>query len=405
MAISNTTLDKKKKGNIKQMLFWGCVLLVAIVYFIRPDFSNTHLVTTWITVFCISVLGGLLVYDCYTHSYSKSWYPTIGMFGTFLGIFLGLQKFNPDEISNSLPTLLSGLKLAFITSIAGIGFSLLRTILSKLFTSCRIVEKNEYDQLTIMNKNFDSLIKNIGKGFGDQIVKTMNTNFDLLLQKIDKGFKEIGKGLGKGLGEHITDGLAESLNNLTDKLSAKFTESIDNFSDSVTGLSNQVDNLASLQTKYDEQVEKMDTATGKIVDMLNTIAESVDSLEEPLKSIYELGTSSKEAVKSLANISSNILESKKLLDDTHTSISSLAESSTESIRNMAQTYMTETNKFFERLAAIENTQYVQVGNYAAGIVKKLTENLQDVSDALEAAPNAITTLKNRIDNAVKESKK
>lgn len=44
---------------------------------------------------------------------------TLGVFGTFFGIFIGLQNFEVANIQESVPELLSGLKLAFSTSILG----------------------------------------------------------------------------------------------------------------------------------------------------------------------------------------------------------------------------------------------------------------------------------------------
>lgn len=40
---------------------------------------------------------------------------TLGIFGTFLGIVLGLLNFNQNNIEASIPLLLAGLKTAFIT--------------------------------------------------------------------------------------------------------------------------------------------------------------------------------------------------------------------------------------------------------------------------------------------------
>lgn len=56
---------------------------------------------------------------------------TMGVFGTFFGIVLGLLEFDQGDIQASIPPLLAGLKTAFITSLIGIAFSLL----FKLFTS------------------------------------------------------------------------------------------------------------------------------------------------------------------------------------------------------------------------------------------------------------------------------
>ena len=44
----------------------------------------------------------------------------IGVLGTFFGIALGLYQFDTQNIEASVPKLLEGLKIAFITSILGI---------------------------------------------------------------------------------------------------------------------------------------------------------------------------------------------------------------------------------------------------------------------------------------------
>lgn len=50
---------------------------------------------------------------------------TLGVLGTFVGITIGLLFFDTDDLDNSIPKLLSGLKTAFFTSLAGMFGSLL----------------------------------------------------------------------------------------------------------------------------------------------------------------------------------------------------------------------------------------------------------------------------------------
>ena len=66
---------------------------------------------------------------------SKGWYAhtntaasiltVVGVLGTFIGIYIGLQEFNPKALEDSIPDLLDGLKVAFRTSIVGIASALL----------------------------------------------------------------------------------------------------------------------------------------------------------------------------------------------------------------------------------------------------------------------------------------
>ncbi len=78
---------------------------------------------TWVF---IGVIGVLLlyfhgpVYSAHTANYTPSILTSIGIFGTFLGVALGLAEFDTGSIQSSVPALLEGLKTAFWTSIAGL---------------------------------------------------------------------------------------------------------------------------------------------------------------------------------------------------------------------------------------------------------------------------------------------
>lgn len=72
----------------------------------------------------IFLLGFL---DVITGKDLKGQIVSVGVLGTFVGIFIGLQSFNPDDITNSVNDILIGLKTAFFTSIMGMSVS---TILS-----------------------------------------------------------------------------------------------------------------------------------------------------------------------------------------------------------------------------------------------------------------------------------
>lgn len=59
----------------------------------------------------------------------------MGVFGTFIGIYVGLQSFDIGEIEKSIPGLLEGLKLAFLTSLVGIGSALFLKCISLFQTT------------------------------------------------------------------------------------------------------------------------------------------------------------------------------------------------------------------------------------------------------------------------------
>ena len=80
-------------------------------------------------------------YNPYLYNSIPSVFTTLGVLGTFSGIFFGLQKFDVANIDESIPVLLEGMKTAFLTSIVGIVLSLIfRPIGQKVL---RVVELKE----------------------------------------------------------------------------------------------------------------------------------------------------------------------------------------------------------------------------------------------------------------------
>jgi DNA repair exonuclease SbcCD ATPase subunit len=80
-------------------------------------------------------------YNSYLYNSIPSVFTTIGILGTFGGIYLGLRNFDVNDIGKSIPMLLEGMKLAFLTSIIGIILSLVFRVIGQLVL--RTVELKE----------------------------------------------------------------------------------------------------------------------------------------------------------------------------------------------------------------------------------------------------------------------
>lgn len=80
-------------------------------------------------VVIIFILGAI---DQITKKDLKSQIVSVGVLGTFVGIFIGLQGFNPLDIINSVNEILVGLKTAFFTSIVGMSVATVLSIVQIL---------------------------------------------------------------------------------------------------------------------------------------------------------------------------------------------------------------------------------------------------------------------------------
>ena len=92
---------------------------------------------TYRAVFAMLIMA--LIFSAFTlyykgqrlHHFASYFLTTLGILGTFVGITIGLLNFNSQDIDGSIPALLEGLKMAFITSIAGMFFALAVRLLAE----------------------------------------------------------------------------------------------------------------------------------------------------------------------------------------------------------------------------------------------------------------------------------
>jgi competence ComEA-like helix-hairpin-helix protein len=125
-GISQKIIDKNKK------------LLVAGPCQTSIDETQIHLNTLKdvllnpVNLFFVVVIFILAVLEYITKKDLKSQIISVGVLGTFVGIFIGLQGFDPQDIMNSVKHILVGLKTAFFTSIVGMSVATILSITQKL---------------------------------------------------------------------------------------------------------------------------------------------------------------------------------------------------------------------------------------------------------------------------------
>jgi hypothetical protein len=100
--------------------------LTALAASVWQLFLTLPPITQWavsMLIVCL-VIAHVFRYNEHTVHEGPSIFTTAGIFFTFLGIAEGLYQFNPQKIDASIPTLLDGLKTAFIASVVGVGAAL-----------------------------------------------------------------------------------------------------------------------------------------------------------------------------------------------------------------------------------------------------------------------------------------
>lgn len=151
--------------------------------------QSTNIVT-WI--WCLGIIGVCIYFFLKTktakedyllkHKRTVDAYPsivsTLGVFGTFLGITIGLAGFDVNDLTRSIPILLGGLKTAFYTSLCGMGGSLL---LRHLCTDIKFDKEDGGISST------DAAIKELGKG-----VREMSTTLVSAIKETRDVVRQMG---------------------------------------------------------------------------------------------------------------------------------------------------------------------------------------------------------------------
>ena len=223
------------------------LILILIAWFWIPDsFQEGYEFTRGYVVFQIIVGAfafGVLwrIQGWYTHTNTVASILTIiGVFGTFLGIFIGLQAFDIQNIEASISELLKALKLAFLTSLVGIGSAvLLKGVVAPLF---QMFQKGR-NPIEVERDQFMNALRSV------ETSGEMNLRAQLL--KLDTTVKNEGSATREAL-SNIGTHLAGIHVSLTEEDGATFKQ-LHHFT---TTFSNKSDELIQLQTQQNRQIQE-----------------------------------------------------------------------------------------------------------------------------------------------------
>ena len=138
-----------------------------------------------------------------------SLYTTFGVLGTFGGIYIGLQDFNPSDIDNSIPILLEGFKGSFSSSIVGLLGSIISPIVLDFLNKEFVLDSaKDISDLTLEgNRKLDELVRlnnevkeslllsmeNISKNNVDVLVESLQEVMEKFDEKISSHFEGVVK--------------------------------------------------------------------------------------------------------------------------------------------------------------------------------------------------------------------
>lgn len=310
----------------------------------------------------VIVIAILAIIDIIFKKDLKSQIVSLGVLGTFIGIFMGLQDFNPANMKDSINTILVGLKTAFFTSIMGMGVALFLSVIQRIFSRdldditeqskilLEISTKLDYlstldnshnndkiiselERLRTIETDSRDTIEDISKSIKEQ-TENLNRDNEALLLVLDNSFKKMNQSLDIAI-EELSKGATEEIINALKQVIEEFNQELQSqFGENFVKLNESVINLLKWQENYKTHIENID----------NHLQISNSSIEKSKDSFEIIASKNEDILMVYAQLQEIIFTHDTQINElskhlkTYSNLSSNAEDMFSSItRNISQT--------------------------------------------------------------------
>ena len=178
---------------------------------------------------------------------------SLGILGTFMGLSRGLSSLNfadSTQLIQGIPDLLSGMKFAFGTSVAGISCSLVFNMLN------RISQGSSYRAIDDFVSSFTQLAMS----------RPLDNDVQMIIQNQDRNF------MLQGINDKLVDRLADSVSRSISMTMNPVAESMDRFIVGTTR--NQIEGVNHIVSRF---LSEMDRSLGN---QFSSLAQTMDNLEQ-----------------------------------------------------------------------------------------------------------------------------
>jgi chromosome segregation ATPase len=333
---------------------------------------------------CIAFMVYLAWYDNKTlkdkgseHSDQKSVIVSVGVLGTFVGIVLGLLGFDAQNIQESIPPLLNGLKFAFLTSIAGMIISIAVSFIQK---GKLAGGDDQLEVLRAINGKLDMLsdIKSLKEEVGklrtelrDEQVQTRKVNL--------KGYKDTLDKMEESRALIALQVTTTDLSGFRNEVHEKQTESqlffYEQFSKTNESLEKAIDALSKGATE--EIIKALETVISDFNQ--NLVEQFGDNFKELNSAIKELLAWQEQYKEMLKNDQKYLETISKSIDSSKDTLEVVASKNVEvqavydQLSELIRTYDTQISSVNQQLVS-----YVRVGESAAAAFGSLEDGFNRV---------------------------
>lgn len=359
---------------------------------------------------------------------------SLGIFGTFVGIFIGLWNFDVQHIERSIPDLLAGLKTAFITSIVGMLFAL-GTHIGQLIERAKASSRTQSHAGATIDTVADYLRSNVqatealNSSLGARMAKietalvgdgdtTLITQIQKLrtsvVDKNDELLREF-RAFAATMAEQNSKALIEALKEVIRDFNAKINEQ---FGDNFKQLNEAVGRLLQWQEQYRiqmtemtaqyqralEGIESAKAALGHLADRSDKIVEISAHLDDVLCALDDKQKNLAQYLVAFSEVSAQAQKALPVITDnlrTATDVTTKALTDASDTIQKSVATCTESMKAQSKLLA-DGTQQMNAG--VAKAMSDVSANIQKLMDESNAVIlKQITALDKSLEDELKKS--
>jgi len=331
-------------------------------------------------------------------AYTPALLTSLGIFGTFTGIVIGLLAFNPGDIDGSIEGLLEGLKTAFLTSLLGIILSIIFKVIQTIGFFSLIDKKKSAnsatpeDILEAINQQrtaIDSLASAIGSDSNNSLlgqmkllrgdindhqkiaikiqqesVETLNSINGQMSVQEDKfsdfsdtlwiKMQDFADMLSKSATETVIEALKQVITDFNNNLTEQFGENFKQLNESVKA-------LLVWQENYKQQIEQMTEQYRQGVDAISATEASVLAISNESKAIPQTMSDLKQVMEvnqnQLSDLENHLQAFKDIRDKAVEAVPEIRKQIDETVNTLVDS-VAAANKHYETLLT-ESDKYIQ----------------------------------------------
>ncbi|BAW80710.1 hypothetical conserved protein [Candidatus Nitrosoglobus terrae] len=390
---------------------------------------NSLSAETWAWIIFITIVGICfhVKFNEKAIAYGPAILTTLGICATFLGISLGLYHFDVNNIEQSLPNLLSGLRTVFWASFAGVFGAL--TIKFRYYLSSSHKKSSDIDYPIPHPQDLAPLLQGIQKALTGNEETSLVSQLKLLRQDFKDSSKEIKDSfkteLGafraennnnlhklemaqneaiKKLSEMGSKSLIEALQNVIQDFNHKLTEQ---FGENFKELNNAVGKLLDWQENYKNHIEQMTQTYQAICQSTETATQSYQQLVDKsevftqvagdlsglltalesqkntlIRTLESLGTLLTRASSSLPEIENKVME---LTDQLSRAVQENQKTINQSLSENTALHKVAIEKVGEDLNQTTHSLQEKLAHVVAEISRQIVDSTQNTTRNLESA--------------------